>query len=90
MYYKAAYRNLDFFTIEEISRNPGYSGHGVVIRPQINQFGRIRIGAEIFGSANAPRHSRSSFICAKFVQSDDSIDSFLGQIQYFFEHEVNL
>ena len=90
MYYKAAYRNLDFFTIEEISRNPGFSGHGVVVWPQINQFGRIRIGAEIFGSANAPRHSRSSFIRAKFVQSDDSIESFPGQIQYFFEHEVNL
>ena len=41
MYYKAAYRELDFFTITEISQNPGYSGHGIVIQPQINQFGRI-------------------------------------------------
>ena len=90
MYYKAAYRELDFFTIMEISRNPGYSGNEIVIRPQINQFGRIWIGAEIFGSANAPRHSRSSYIRAKFIQSDNSIESFPGQIQYFFEHEVNL
>ena len=41
MYYKAAYRELDFFTITEISQNPGYSGNGIVVRPQINQFGRI-------------------------------------------------
>jgi hypothetical protein len=41
MYYKAAYRELDFFTITEISRNPGYSGNRIVVRPQINQFGRI-------------------------------------------------
>ena len=41
MYYKVAYRELDFFTITEISQDPGYSGYGIVVRSQINQFGRI-------------------------------------------------
>jgi len=62
----------------------------IVVRPQINQFGRVRIGSEIFGSVNTPRYLKNSFVLAKFVQENDSVESFSGQIQYFFEHEVNL
>jgi hypothetical protein len=89
-YYKAAY-DLEFFSISELAqRNTGRSDHKIVVRPKINQFGRIRIGAEIFGSANSPRYSKNSFILAKFVQENESVEIFPGQVQYYFEHEINL
>ena len=86
-YYNAIY-DSDFVSIaESVQRS---TEHSIIILPRINQFGRIRIGSEIFGSANTPRYLRNSFILAKFVQDDDSIELFPGQVQYFFEHEVNL
>lgn len=84
-YYNEAY-DLNFLRIGEA----GQSDNRIIVRPQINQFGRIRIGAEIFGSANTPRYLKNSFILAKFVQENDTVDVFPGQVQYFFEHEVNL
>src|SRR3954451_20245775 len=89
-YYNAAYEDLSFFLIAEAAQNPGRSNRRIVVLPQINQFGRIRIGAEIFGSVNAPRYFKNSFILAKFVQENGSIDIFPGQVQYFFEHEANM
>lgn len=89
-YYNTAY-DLEFLSIaESVRRTTGRSDRRIVVRPQINQFGRIRIGAEIFGSAITPRFSKNSFIIAKFVQKNNSIDFFPGQVQYFFEHEINL
>jgi hypothetical protein len=84
-YYNEAY-DFDFFRIGEA----GYSDSRIIVRPQINQFGRIRIGAELFGSANTPRYLKNSYILARFVQENDSVEVFPGQVQYFFEHEVNL
>ena len=86
-YYNAAY-DVEFQSIAEATQRQ--SDRKIVIRPQINQFGRIQIGSEIFRLANTPRYLRSSFILAKFVQENDLIDVFPGQVQYFFEHEVNL
>ena len=89
-YYKAAYDSqLDFATIADISRNPEQSGR-IVIRPQVNQYGRICIGAEVFGSAMAPRYLKNSYILAKFIHNNNSIEIFPGQVQYFFEHKVNV
>ncbi len=87
-YYNTAY-DLSFVTIAE-SVNSSRSNRRIIVRPQIDQFGRVRIGAEVYGSANTPKYIRSSFILAKFVQDDDSVEVFPGQVQYFFEHEVNL
>jgi hypothetical protein len=88
-YYNEAY-DSDFFRIGE----GGQSDNEIIVRPKINQFGRIRIGAELFGSANTPRYLRSSYILAKFIQeneeNEDSMEIFPGQVQFFFEHEVNL
>ena len=84
-YYNEAY-DYDFFRIGEA----GDSNNRIIVRPQINQFGRIRIGAELFGSANTPRYIKNSYILAKFVQVNDTVEVFPGQVQYFFEHEVNL
>ena len=86
-YYNAAY-DVEFQSIAEAIQR--HSDHKIVVRPQINQYGRIQIRSEIFGSANTPRYLKSSFILAKFVQENDLIDMFPGQVQYYFEHEVNL
>lgn len=81
-YYKTAY-DLEFLTISELSQgNTRFSGRQIVVRPQINQFGHIRIGAKIFRSANSPRYSKNSFILAKFVQENESVEIFSGQVLY--------
>ena len=85
-YYNNAYE-LEFVTIAESIESKNNS---IVVRPQINQFGRIRIGAEIFGSANTPRYLKNSYILAKFIQENGSIETYPGQVQYFFEHEINI
>jgi hypothetical protein len=65
-------------------------GSTIVIN-KANQYGRCQIGAEIFGSAASPRHIKNSFVLAKFISRDGkSVDTYPGQIQYFFEHSVNL
>ncbi|GBC30008.2 hypothetical protein GLOIN_2v1776801 [Rhizophagus irregularis DAOM 181602=DAOM 197198] len=51
---------------------------------------RIQIGAKIFRSANSPRYSKNSFIIAKFVQENESVEIFSSQVQYYIEHEINL
>ena len=58
-YYNNAY-DSEFVTIAKAATER--SGDRIVVRPQVNQFGRIRVGSEIFGSVNASRYLRSSFI----------------------------
>ncbi|GET61741.1 hypothetical protein GLOIN_2v1765140 [Rhizophagus irregularis DAOM 181602=DAOM 197198] len=36
------------------------------------------------------RHTKSSYVLAKFITSDGEVDSYPGQIQYFFKHTVDL
>lgn len=88
-YYHDAY-DLEFVTIADSIESRLQSRRPIVVRPIINQYGRIRIGAEIFGSANTPRFYKNSFILAKFVQDNNIADVFPGQVQYYLEHEVNL
>jgi len=76
-YYNAAY-DVEFQSIAEATQR--HSDHKIVVRPQINQYSRIRIRSEIFGSANTPRYLKSSFILAKFIQENDLIDMFSGQV----------
>ena len=84
-YYTATYEMYNF-------RKPFEEGaeNSVIIRVKINKFGRCRIGSEIFGSALSARHIKSSFIRAKFITSDGSVDCYPGQIQYFFTHTIDL
>ncbi|CAG8823043.1 4593_t:CDS:1, partial [Dentiscutata erythropus] len=49
-YYNNCYQST-FVPIGEI-------GPSTTVRPLINQFGRIRIGSEIFGSSMAPRYQK--------------------------------
>ena len=84
-YYIATYENLEF-------RKPfsDDSENAILIRFKMNQFGRCRIGSEIFGSTMSLRHEKSSYILAKFITNDNVIDCYPGQVQYYFTHMVNL
>ncbi|GBC19845.2 hypothetical protein GLOIN_2v1775288 [Rhizophagus irregularis DAOM 181602=DAOM 197198] len=62
----------------------------ITIRVKINQFRRCRIGSEVFGSAMSVQHTKSSYVLAKFITSDEEVNSYSGQIQYFFKHTVDL
>jgi hypothetical protein len=92
-YYKDAY-NLDFVSFTKYisnrqinQRNPNQP---IIIQPRANQFGRIRIGSEIFGSVISPRHKKNSCILANFIQENEMIEAYPGQVQFFFEHTVKL
>ena len=75
-----------FISISSIMGQTNYN----VVRSNIKQYGRLRIGADIYGSVQAARHEKSSYILARFVQEDETIDTYPGQVQYFFEHIIYL
>ncbi len=94
-YYSEIYDDKDF---EFISMNDLFernlqndsSNRYVIIQPKINQCGRIRMAAEIFGSALSLRYKKNSHILAKFTQRDNSVELFPGQVQFYFEHTLRL
>ena len=56
---------------------------------QINQYARMQIGAEIFGSMMSGRHEKNATILAKWkAVNDESIDIYPGEVQYYFEHTL--
>jgi hypothetical protein len=59
-----------------------------VVMSNIKQYGRLRIGADIYGSVQAARHEKSSYILARFIEADGTIDTYPGQVQFFFEHTI--
>ncbi|CAB5380533.1 unnamed protein product [Rhizophagus irregularis] len=85
-YYNDAYE-LQFATIAEISASPKDT---IVVPNMVNQFGRVRILAEIFGSVMAPRYLKNANVLAKFIQNNETIDLFPGQVQYYFEHIMRI
>jgi hypothetical protein len=62
----------------------------IAVTGKVTQYGRLRIGAEYFGSILSKRHIRSSYILARFINQDGSIDTYPGQVQYYFEHIIHL
>jgi len=56
----------------------------------VDQFGRVRISAEVFGSAMASRYLKNANVLAKFIQNNETTDLFPGQVQYYFEHTVRI
>ena len=55
----------------------------------VDQFGRVWISAEVFGSVMAPRFFKNAHILAKFIQDNETSDLFSGQVQYYIEHTTN-
>lgn len=86
-YYNNAYE-LQFITIAESISNG--SKDSIVVPNMVNQFGRVRIAAEIFGSAMSPRYLKNAFVLAKFIQDNETSDLFPGQVQYYFEHTIRI
>jgi hypothetical protein len=82
-FYNSLY-NEDFISIYSL-KGPT---NETVVNSKIIQYGRIRIGEDIYGSIQAARYEKSSYILARFEQEDATIDVYPGQIQFFFEHTV--
>ena len=83
-YYTATYMSMNFRSLFINDLN------SIVIQNRTNQYGRYRIGSEIFDSAILSRHVKSLFVLAQFVNHNESVDTYPGQIQYFFTYSVNL
>jgi hypothetical protein len=83
-YYIATYEMFEF-------RKPFGEGaeDSIIISVKMNQFGRCRIGSEIFGSLISLRHVKSSYILARFITNDMEIECYPGQVQYYFTHVVD-
>ena len=85
------YNNLyNKYFISIYSLTGGINNDTIVVNSNIKQYGRLRIGADIYSSVQAARHKKSSYILARFVQKDGTIDIYPGQVQFFFEHLVYL
>ncbi|GBB94494.1 hypothetical protein RclHR1_23670004 [Rhizophagus clarus] len=85
-FYNSLYNDYYFISIYSIID----SNNGTVVNSRIIQYGRIRIGADIYGSIQAARHKISLYILARFVHYDGSINIYSGQIQFYFEHTIHL
>ena len=84
-YYTATHERYNFRKpADEIDQD------AITIRVKMNKFGRCQIGSEVFGSAMSIRHIKSSYILAKFITDDGEVDRYAGQVQYFFNHTVDL
>ena len=83
-YYEASYETMNF-------RRPFTNNinDSIVIQNIANQYERIRIGNEIFDSVMSSRNIKGSFVLARFVNHDGSVDLYPGQVQFFFTHSVN-
>ncbi|GBB90179.1 hypothetical protein RclHR1_17060003 [Rhizophagus clarus] len=84
-YYSNAYESK-FISIAE---SASASLNDIVVTNMFNQFGRVQISAEVFGSVMAPRFFKNAYILAKFIQDNKTSDLFPGQIQYYIEHTTN-
>jgi hypothetical protein len=94
-YYNEAYDDLDIKFISTVdliekSLQNDSSNRYIIVQPKIKQYGRIRMAAEIFGSVLTPRYKKNSYILAKFTQENNTVEIFSGQVQYYFEHELQL
>ncbi|GET58122.1 hypothetical protein GLOIN_2v1776801 [Rhizophagus irregularis DAOM 181602=DAOM 197198] len=88
-YYNHAYEEYNFSRprLDPSSSTKNY----IAVTGNITQYGRLRIGAEYFGSILSKRYIRSSYILARFIeQRGNDIDTYPGQVQFYFKHTVHL
>jgi hypothetical protein len=85
-YYCNAYE-YTFVTLSNIHTS---SEDSIVVLPKVNQFSRLRVGAEVFGSTHSPRYIKSANVLSHFVVDDNTTDIYPGQVQFFFEHTIQL
>src|SRR5207248_4650222 len=92
-YYNDAYYDLKFVTIADASDKliiKEESEDFIVVLPNIIQHRRIRIRSKIFGTNIASRYQKNSYILAKFIQDNETINTFLGEVQFYFTHTIDL
>ena len=63
----------------------------IPVFPTVTQYGRLKLGSEIFGSTFSACYIKSSRILARFVATEDEmVDSYPGQVQFYFDHTIYL
>ena len=56
--------------------------------PQATKYGRLRISGETFGSVFSGRSNSNSYILARFIDQNDEVNAYPGQVQYYLEHVI--
>jgi hypothetical protein len=86
-YYSNAYQR-PFVALSNVHAS---SKEAIVVLPKVNQYSRLRIGAEVFGSISSPRYIKSANVLSQFILDDNNTtDIYPGQVQFFFEHTIYL
>lgn len=88
-YYNRAYVEYNFSRprLDSYLSSENY----IAVTGKVSKYGRLRIRAEYFGSKLSKRYIRSSYILARFInQRDNDIETYPGQVQFFFEHTIHL
>ena len=62
----------------------------IVVLPNITQYEHIRIRSEIFKANITSRYQKNSYILVKFIQENETVDIFSGEVQFYFIHTINL
>ncbi|CAG8596435.1 19505_t:CDS:1, partial [Racocetra fulgida] len=75
-YYKTAYNKKEIVTITKAASSKDKLEDMIIASPIIDQYARIQIGDEFFGSTMTPKYKNNSYILAKFIQDNGSIDIF--------------
>ena len=85
-YYNNAYE-CKFVTIADMTSRD-INEEFIVVMPNVNQYGHIQIGAEIFGSTMAAWYLRNLHILAKFIHDNETTELWPSEVQFYFEHSV--
>ena len=79
-YYSNAYQR-PFVSLSNIHSS---SKEAIVVLPKANQYSRLKIGAEVFGSTSLPRYIKSANVLSKFILDDNNTTNiYPGQVQFF-------
>ena len=61
-----------------------------MVKNNVNLFARLRLNAEVFSSYFSKRYINSSNILVRFVLDNNTTDTYPDQVQFFFEHTIQL
>src|SRR6266511_482081 len=84
------YCNAYEYAFAIISNIHTSSEDSIIILSKVNQFSRLRVGAEVFGLIHLPRYIKSANVLSQFVIDDNTTDIYPEQVQFFFEHMIQL
>jgi hypothetical protein len=68
-----------------------YEDDNIKLDTRMNQYSRLEIGTEVFGSKISPRYAANALILANWkAPSDCTIDKYPGEVQYYFQHVIDI